>query len=355
MNLRRICIAVLVVCLSPDLSAQNALYVGEAAVDSAAVSPAISPTIGPAIGPDDPLLRALNQVLVRVTGQAGQDLVGKLGISAERARAMSLGRQFREAQVMTADGRMRPERRLRVDFDRRAIDALLDQAGLARWGRERPELLVWLAIDRGDGADYLLGDEAVDAALARASFNYGIPLARPILDAQDRVEVTPSDIRGGFTAVATPALARYGTDGLVMLELRQAGEFWTGRWAWRIDEAEYAFQRSGADPAEVIELGLGRIAESLAARFAVRPDAERLLRLSVGGLERPVHYVEVRRFLEGLTGIESLRVIGAEGDRLRFELRSASGELRQRIELTGPLVFERADLATGELFYRFAW
>jgi hypothetical protein len=324
-------------------AAQTALHVGEASVDAAVGDSA------------DPLLRALNQVLVRVTGQAGQDLVQQLGVSAERARAMTLGRQFREAQVLLSDGQVRPERRLRVEFDPRAIDTLIDEAGLARWGSERPELLVWLAIDRGDGVDYMIEDAVIDAALARASFVYGIPLARPILDAQDRVEVTPSDIRGGFTAVAVPALSRYGADGLVMLELRQAGDFWTGRWAWRIGETEQAFQRSGVDPAEVIDLGIGRIAESLAARFAVRPDSVRTQRLSISGLGLPVHYVEVRRFLEGLTGVEGVRVLGAEGDRVRFELRSASGELRQRIDLTGPLQFERADLSSGELFYRFVW
>lgn len=333
----------LLIFVAPIAAGQTALHVGEATVDAA---PGDS---------GDSLLRALNQVLVRVTGRAGQDLVQQLGVSAERARTMTLGRQFREAQVLMADGQVRPERRLRVEFDPRAIDALLDQAGLARWGSERPDLLVWLAIDRGDGVDYLIQDELIDAALARASFEYGIPLARPILDAQDRVEVTPSDIRGGFTAVAMPALSRYGADGLVMLELRQTDDFWTGRWAWRIDESEQAFQRSGVDPGEVIDLGIGRIAESLAARFAVRPDSVRIQRVSIAGLGLPVHYVEVRRFLEGLTGVEGVRVLGAEGDRVRFELRSASGELRQRIDLTGPLEFERADLSSGELFYRFAW
>jgi len=342
MNLRRGLIVFLLLCAAPVAIAQSALYVGEAAVDSAS-------------GPGDPLLRALNQVLVRVTGRAGQDLVQQLGIPTARAQAMTLGRQFREAEVVTADGQIRLERRLKIDFDPRAVDLLLDQAGLARWGRERPELLLWLAIDPGTGADYLIEDRAIDAALTRASFDYGLQLTRPILDARDRVEVTPADIRGGFTAVALAALTRYGADGLVMLELRQVDGFWTGRWAWRIDEAEHTFQRSGSNPAEVIDLGLGRIAESLAVRFAVRPDTARSLRLSISGLERPVHYVEVRRFLEGLTGVEAVRVIGAGSDRLRFELRTVSGQLRQRIELTGPLEFERIDLSSGELFYRFDW
>lgn len=346
---RSIALLVLLCAASTALALrdQELLYVGEAPVDEAVDNRIDTRT--------DPLLRALNQVLVRVTGRAGQNLVQELAISADRARAMSLGRQFREQQVPTANGQVRMQRWLRIDFDPRAVDALLDQAGLARWGRERPELLVWLAVDDGSRVDYLVDDPRVEAALARASFAYGIRLARPILDAQDRVEVTPSDIRGGFTAVAVPALARYGADGLVLLELRQAGEFWTGRWAWRIGPAEYAFQRSGSDPAEVIDLGFGRIAESLAARFAVRPAALRTQRLSIAGLELPVHYAEARRFLEGLTGVEQVRVVAAEGDRVRFELQSSSAELRQRIDLTGPLTFERADLSSGELFYRFAW
>jgi hypothetical protein len=163
--------------------------------------------------------------------------------------------------------------------------------------------------------------------------------------------VTPSDIRGGFAGVADAARQRYGADGVILLDLRQGPQFWTGRWVWRLGEIEQSFSRSGATPNEVIELGLARIAGSLAARFAVRPDVEERRRVVVSGIDRPIHYAEVRGFLGGLTGVQSLRLLEAEGNTLTFELDSSADGLQQRIELSGLLRFERHDLVSGTLYY----
>jgi len=322
---------------------QEQLYVGEAVVEP-----------DPAARDRQPLLDALNQVLVRLTGQVGANLVETLDIDAGRAGDLALGRQFRRVEVPAADGSTRQQRRLRVDFDPDAVNRLLDQAGLQRWGSERPELLFWIVVEGRRGAEYLAEDRRLQYVIDELAFRYGIGLTRPILDANDRVEVAPADVRGGFTAVAGNAVRRYGADGVIMLDLRPNRDFWTGRWAWRIGDSESAFQRSGAEPREVLELGLGRIAESLAARFSVRPSAGMAQRLVVSGLETPAHYNEVQRFLENLTGVESVRVVAAKGSAMTFSVRSVTDGLRQRIELTGPLKFQRHDLAAGTLHYRFA-
>jgi hypothetical protein len=59
----------------------------------------------------------------------------------------------------------------------------------------------------------------------------------------------------------------------------------------------------------------------------------------------------VRGFLGGLTGVQSLRLLEAEGNTLTFELDSSADGLQQRIELSGLLRFERHDLVSGTLYY----
>jgi hypothetical protein len=323
-------------------AAQEALYVGEAVVEPR---------------PDDArpaLLDALNQVLVRLTGRVGEDLVGALGLDTARAEALALSRQYRRETVPRRGGAVREQRLLRVDFDPASIDALLQEAGYPRWGRERPEFLLWVVFDTGGGARYLDDEPVLDAALQRLAFRYGIGLTRPILDASDRLDVTPADVRGGFTGVAVNAVRRYGADGVIMLDLRQNRSFWTGRWAWRIGGRESAFQRSGSDPEEVLALGLGRITEALAARFAVRPADAGRRQLVVSGIRTPAQYREVVGFLQQLTGVDTVRPSSATGDAVTFELDVSTDGLRQRIELTGPLEFVRHDLSSGTLHYRFA-
>jgi len=326
---------------SVPVDARIDLYVGEAPAES--TDPA-----GRA-----PILEALDQVLVRLTGRVGEDLVTGLGIDARAAQRLAVGRQFARKTVPQAGGERSDQRILRVDFDQAALDDLLQQAGWPRWGAERPSMLVWIVEDRGLGADYVTERPLWQHAIDEAAFRYGMRLTRPILDARDRLEVGPADVRGGFTSLAEPAVSRYGADGVIMLDLRRNASFWTGRWAWRIGDEEVAFERSGADPTEVIGLGLARITESLAGRFAVRSEPPRARRLVVSGIETNAHFAEVSDFLAQLTGIESVRIAAASGSRLEFEIEVTSDRLRERIELTGPLAFERLDLGSNVLYYRF--
>lgn len=317
------------------------LYVGEAPTESAAAT-------GRA-----PIVEALNQVLVRLTGRVGEDPVSELGIDARAAEQLAIGRQFARKTVPQAGGELLEQRVLRVDFDPAALDDLLQRTGWPRWGGERPAMLLWIVEDRGLGVDYVTERPALQHAIDEAAFRYGMRITRPILDARDRLEVGPADVRGGFTSLSEPAVSRYGADGVIMLDLRRNPSFWTGRWAWRIGDEEVAFERSGADPAEVVGLGLARITESLAGRFAVRSEPSRARRLVVSGIETNAHFDEVSGFLEQLTGIESVRIAAASGHRLTFEIEVTTDRLRERIELTGPLAFERLDLGSNVLYYRF--
>jgi hypothetical protein len=138
-----------------------------------------------------------------------------------------------------------------------------------------------------------------------------------------------------------------------MLDLRRMQSFWTGRWAWRIGDVESAFERSGTDAEEALALGLGRITEALAARFAARQTGRNDQRLVVSGIASAAQYLEVARFLEALTGVDRVRVAGARTDTVTFDLGVSTDGLRQRIALTGPLEFVRHDLADDTLHYRF--
>ncbi len=342
-SLRLLCLLVaFAVSCTTGLAADD-LYVGEAVVDPVPADQ--SP----------PLERALNQVVERLTGRVGGNPLQMLDLEPGQMQALALGREFRRVEIPVPESRSRLERRLRVEFDPPALNRLLDRSGLPRWGYERPDLLVWIVVEGNGGAEFMEPDAALEYLLSEAEFRHGFGLLLPILDGLDRVEVSPADVRGGFAGMVLPAMRRYGADGLIMLDLRQTPAFWTGRWTWRIGDQEQSFQRSGVDRAETIELGLARIAESLAVRFAVRAESDSLQRLAIAGIERPAHYREVRDFLEGLTGIESVRPIAATGQGLEFEVRSSVGGLRNRIDLTGPLEFVRHDLGRDVLHYRFTF
>ena len=328
--------------LATPLLAIDDLYVGELPVQTEAGEPM-------------PVSAVINQVLVRLTGEAGRDLVSELGLDTAAIEAMVLTREFRRIEVPEVDGSRMPLRTQRIEFDQTALNQRLEQAGIPRWGSERPNLLLWIVADQDGGADYLVEDDYLDHAIQRAAFRYGLNLIRPILDAGDRIEVSPSDVRGGFTDAALPAMRRYGAGGIIMLDLRSNQNFTTGRWTWRLGELERGFERSGADLAEVVDIGLSQIATALSRRLAVRAGQVSAQRLVVAGMSNTLHYAEVLKVLNDLTGVEAIRVLEADAQGVMFELVTSASGLESRIELSGLLEFERRDPASGALHYRLVW
>lgn len=305
-------------------------------------------------GPED-LRRALNQVLVRLTGRVGEDVVADAGIAAATAESLSLGREYRRVSVPVADGEERGEDRLRVTFDPDGVNRLLREAELPRWGSERPAVLMWLVEESGGSAEFAAGDPVLDHALDEAAFRYGLQILRPLMDASDVTEVRLSDVRGGFVDAATGAAQRYGAELVVMATLVEGPDYWTGRWVWRMGGRDHGFERSAATRTEALDVGLGRIAAAMAARFAMSPDAQpESRRLRVTGLDNSAQYAEVLAYLSGLSRMRQVRVHSASDSTVVFDLVTEAAGLEERIALGDLLEFRRRDPNTGELSYRIA-
>lgn len=303
------------------------------------------------------LLRALDQVLGRLTGRVGENLTGALNIAERDLERLMLGYQFRQIEVPQADGGTLPQRRLRVEFDAGAVDRIVADAGLPSWGRERPEILMWIVIDDGDEVAFAADDPVIEFALTDAASRCGLSVLRPLGDAQDLTEVTVADVRGGFLESALPGAARYGADAVVMVELRAGSGFWTGRWKWKlIGAAEQGFERSAPGAPEALDAGLERIASSLAARFAVirGNEAQRQL-LAVSGVTAAVHYAELMAYLRNLSIVEDIELRSAGNDRVLFVLELSGAGLEEIISLGGTLEFQFREPDTGALEYRIAW
>ncbi len=321
------------------------LYEGETVV--AAGSPAGTPE----------LVRALNQVLERLTGRTGEDLVGALGAGAQTAERLVISRQLVDIEIPGPDQTKRVERRLRAEFDPRGVNRLLAEAGLPRWGQERPLMLLWLVAPGQDRAavDFVRFDPELEFVIEQSSRRFGLPLIRPMLDAFDLTEVRVADIRGGFTETSLMALQRYGAELVAFAELRPEQGFWTGRWALRLSGEVMNFERSAEGRAEALESGLARIAAILAARYAVIGDRGRTERLLVSGVGSPVHYAEVVRHLESLSLVDSLRLVQAQADQVEFELQLRGDGIERLIGVGSLLQFERREAGSGRLLSRLVW
>lgn len=298
-------------------------------------------------------LSALNEVLTRLTGITDRSVVEELGVTESQLRLLVLSEQRirRQRPGPGGEGTL-DEVRLRVDFDPVGVDRLLATHNLPRLGRERPAVLLWMAVEQ-DFEVQLQGDAELEFEIVEQARRLGLDVIRPLGDLMDLADMETFDIRGGFLDSADPSARRYGAGVTAMLDLRERDEGWSARWFWRMDGRDDGVQYEVDEAAAAVESGLERILAAVAERFAVAADAEPdgNQRVIVGGIGEEAQYAEVLRYLNSLGAVSEVRVLAARGRDIEFELVLASAGLEDALAIGGVLALEgrRAD---GSLLLR---
>lgn len=207
-----------------------------------------------------------------------------------------------------------PVLELEVRFDGQALAQALRDQGLPLWGRERPALLLWLAVEDETGNRRLVAaDDAgvVREAAEETARRRGLPLYFPLMDLEDRSRVEVADVWGGFVEQLAPASRRYPVQGLVLARVQRLAEgAWTGHFVLDFDGDRLEWQADGFDAAAVVAQGLGHLADELARRLAVQPGgvAGGETSITVEGVTGLEDYARVMAYLEGLTQVRGVRL-----------------------------------------------
>lgn len=293
---------------------------------------------------------AFSQVLARVTGNVDP---------LQSARIAGL---FPDPSHYVLQYRPGEDNTLWVSFDGNAIERILRQANVTFWGSDRPLTLIWLAVDWGQGEreivaagepvliageersidrNRLLRERVQDAALQR-----GIPVAFPLLDAEDREGVSFSDIWGGFDDLLLRASDRYGANSILVGRVRpEAGE--RNRWSWYFggEQREWSGEPEGA---------INMLADALASQFAIAGDAPLdTITLTVSGIDSVAAFGAVQSFMEQLDIVDELAIDMVSGDRVRYRITAHGGKerLRRTLEFSDMLQpvddYDRTDIGNA--------
>ncbi len=290
---------------------------------------------------------ALERVLIRVTGQRTIEQ----GDGAHEL--LGVARNYVQQYRFLDDGS------LWVRFDEEAVNAALAARGVGLWGAQRPETLMWLALDNGRGERAMLGAEDVgdipDLLREHAALR-GLPLLLPLNDSVDMQTLTFADVWAGFDEKVVEASERYGANAILVgrAELEQ-NRRWRVRWTLLM----------GATQAQAIgglESGIDLAADRFAELFAVRgsTDGNEVV-VMVSGMESFAEYGAVARYLEQLSVVERVSTdeLSVAGVRFRLGLRADTEMLQRTIALGSILESEvasegSADPGTGrQLSYRY--
>jgi hypothetical protein len=324
--IRSILVAWLLLCTGLASAQDGALYEGEAPVADQSEEQRIAA-----------LPRALAQVLVKVTGDAGAANDGAFSSAYDGAAGMLQQYRYRQ-DVDTSSGAPQLRLFLIARFNRAAIDALVGRAGRTVWPTPRPKPLLWLAIDDGHGAR-LVGEAQASAvaALSRRATERGFALAYPKADLQDQTLGGAQSIwRDDFAAVRSAA-ARYGQAPVLVGRMERAGAGWSARYVLLHGEREIGrWSASDADARVVLAAGADGAAAALAQNYSTRilagPAGD--YDIEITGLAGATDYARVLQYLQGLPIVAAVQVVGAQDDRvqLRVSLRAGIEGLARLIE-----------------------
>ncbi len=270
---------------------------------------------------------ALAAVIVKLTG--GVVALELPGVDDALDQASDFVEGVSYASTPSAAGANGPEsnqRSITVDFSRGLVDALLGRLGIPIWNSNRPSVLVWMAQQDADGQRRHLDPERdLEAVRLLEAFarTRGLPLLFPLLDFEDRQNLSESDLwdlRADQIAVASQ---RYGADSILSGRLLStpSGEL-VGLWQFQFQGEVRLFEGLATELADYLEAPLASVAEQLSRYFAL-PSAlatEQFIRLRVDGIRSLGDYAALLAYVTAIGVVADFSLASLDAERLELDL-----------------------------------
>ena len=254
---------------------------------------------------------ALYQASVPLKGASSADRTAGFGEALKVAAIRATGRRDAATSPRITSAASDPtpyvqqysttsDRMLKVGFDARAVEQLLQQAGLPLWPSERPVTTVLLftpAVAGGARAVTTADRPPERVEIERAAQVRGVPLAWP----SENIDSATARARASSPGAGSAVLFGLSAGGAIDWSFAHAGQVARG-------------QGSPADGADLA-------ADSLAARYApASTKGSSAVSVRIAGLDDVRSYAALMEYLEGLSLVRSVAVREFAGDSVRLDL-----------------------------------
>ncbi len=285
--------------------------------------------------------RALSEVLVKVTGQ--RSTLSNEGVLQSLKNASALVRSFGYERRDTESGQ---QLFLQVRFNEAAVNRLLRENDLGIWGSNRPDTIVWLAIEKQGGRQILreLADSPLVNNLEHVMAARSLPVTLPLMDFEDSAAISDVDVWGLFSDKLAQASRRYGSEAVLGGRLSEVRGRYNGRLVLLFKNQQ--FDATVQDlSAEGLALAIADlIGNSLSRHYAVISGGSSVNpMLEVEGIDSTQDYAGLIKYLKGLTAVRDVMAVKVGGNKIQLELL-IDGTLSQ---LSDAIALGRKMRATG--------
>lgn len=297
---------------------------------------------------------ALQQVLIKVSGFSSvldnAEIRQQMG-----SRSARFVKSFRYDRDEIDDSV-----RLTVVFASNLIDELLRNHGEPIWGKSRPLILNWLAIESDSGRSIVNQSMDVWPKMTEQAFSErGLPLLWPALDLEDDIALPVEKLSAGFKSDIQQASGRYQTDGVLAGRLARVSsedndKAWSYRGAFFHQQQWLPIEISSSSPESSMVAVTDQVASYLAGRYAVNTSGDRAQgnhQLIISGVESFQQYHDVLQYLKSKVAITDVQVIQVQKQTLTLSLTLATdwGQVWQLLELDKRLL---QDLEAQQLVWQ---
>lgn len=215
------------------------------------------------------LNEALQQVLVKVSGST--ETLQNETIQELTRQPESYVRSYSYSHNPVND-----QLELKVLFAQNLIDNILRQTQLPIWGRSRPLVLVWQAVEENQKRFIINTDkEAWHYEFEKAMNERGIPIIWPSLDLEDQIALPIANLWGLFREDINSASERYLTDSYMAGRLIKAtGGMWHYTGFFRSAQAPLSLDARDENKQAVLRNVANQVANFLAQQYAVQSNNE---------------------------------------------------------------------------------
>ncbi|MCW3174041.1 DUF2066 domain-containing protein [Shewanella subflava] len=218
----------------------------------------------------------------------------------------------------------------KASFDHQGVINILRQANLPVWGAQRPLTLLWVTMAENNET-VILSDSSQNPLrmdFATESSNKGIPVLLPLMDLDDLMAVTPTDVKGMFINPVNIASSRYQADYFAMVDIDES------QGKLRFQLALYNKAHTGAllqpiimQQGEAVDVtsATKRIVTLLAnyyiSQYAIASSGNNLeTSVSFTGVSSMKQVVEIEKYLKQLSAVKEVAVSKLSKDTITYKL-----------------------------------
>lgn len=265
---------------------------------------------------------ALIQVLQKLSGQREMPNSPELDDALNDANRYLRSYRYTRVDRTAADGAITQELHLVAQFMQSEVDRIVRQIGLPRWRQERPAIQIWVVVD--DGLNRRMKPLEFGYAwesMEQVSAMRGLPVSWPELDEEEVQLVDMRLVWGGFTDYLVERGAP--EDGVVIIAARREGPQWTVRWNLASGSQNWSWQTSDINLMYALAEGVHHMADQVAANNAIAVSDQGVwtIDLTIGELNSSSAYVHCLEYLQNLSLVNAVDILGADPGRVHFRLQ----------------------------------